>query len=366
VLLMHSRTAWGDYYTATNPTTFNSTLYTSRHPPSATSVYTSNCLFRSISSSGVHGGALYCTSATYFLVESTSFFSCKTSSAYGGAIFFSNSGGQCVLHEVCGYDCCITNANHYQFAYIYVKNDASSKNYVNYSSIVRCVNKNSDTHYTLGLIYGNICCPSVNFSMNKCYYRLIYCQPFSALNSVTCSFSYSSFTDNTATGHCCIWLWTQGANYEIKSCNILRNAQIAYPNSEGTILTRGNLKIDDSCILENTATYIFYTYSSYTTTLSNCTVDKTTNNAYLTTKNTVTKSFILGLNHMSTRNCVAEYDSAGYLTPVIQTPSPSKKQRQCYTGQKIIFQLTQENLFSLINLFVFNFIHPYASSYPFY
>jgi hypothetical protein len=359
MFLVHFRTDWFDYFTVTNPTTFNSTLYTSRHSPSVKSVYILNCLFRSITSTSGDGGALYCTSATYFLVESTSFFSCKTSSGFGGAIYFDNTNnGQSVLYEVCGYDCCITNANKYQFAFIKVKNDASSKNYVNYSSILRCVNENSGTDHTLGIYYGNVYCSSFNFSMNKCYYRLIYCKTLSASNSVTCSFSYSSFADNTATGHCCIWLRTEGANYEIKSCNILRNSQIVYPDSEGTILTYGNLEIEDSCILENTATNTFHqVYSSYIITLSNCTVDSASCNQNLVTKNTVTKSFILALNHMSTRNCAAEYDSVGYLTPVIQTQSPYKKQRQCYTGPRIIFLLTQGDLFSLISLFI---------SYPFY
>jgi predicted nucleic acid binding AN1-type Zn finger protein len=101
-----------------------------------------------------------------------------------------------------------------------------------------------------------------------------------------------------------------------KSCNILRNTQVS--SSEGTIKSDGNLMIEDSCILGNTATNIFYAYSSYiiTLSLSNCTVDKTSNNGYLTTQNTVTKSFILGLNNMSTQNCHSEYDSAGDLTAV--------------------------------------------------
>ena len=48
--------------------------------------------------------ASYCTFATYFLAEPTSFFSCKTSSTIGGAIYFLYSGGQNVLHEVCCYE----------------------------------------------------------------------------------------------------------------------------------------------------------------------------------------------------------------------------------------------------------------------
>jgi hypothetical protein len=152
-----------------------------------------------------------------------------------------------------------------------------------------------------------------------------------------------------------------GAKYEMKSCNILRNTQGTL-GTEGTIYANGNLVIKDSCILENTATYIFCVQSSsYTITLSNSTVDKTSNNGYLTTQNTVTKSFILALNHMSTRNCHSEYDSAGILTPNLHTPSSSKQVR-CFTHVKYIYQPLIEDVTSFINILIFNFIHPYVSN----
>ena len=141
LFLLHYRTAWNDHFPETNLPNYNSQTYTSRQSPSGTNVYVSNCLFISITSSSA-GSALYCTSVTYFLVEFSSFISCKTSSSNYGAIYFHNSGGQSVLHGVCGYNCCTTGGYNYQFGYIEVKNDASSKNYVNYSSIVRCMNTN--------------------------------------------------------------------------------------------------------------------------------------------------------------------------------------------------------------------------------
>jgi hypothetical protein len=229
-----------------------------------------------------------------------------------------------------------------------VSNSASSQNYVNYSSISRCINERSYPHYTIWDQYGKICYPSVNISMNKYYGRSgIYCLPYCDSNSVTCSLSYCSFIDNIATGYTCILLWTTGAKYEIKSCNILRNKQ-PLGNGEGTIYTHGNLIIENSCILENIATYIFCQgTSSYTITLSNCTVDLISNNGYLTTKNAITKSFIHALNHLSTRNCHSEYDSAGTLTANIQPPSPSKKQIHCVC-EKLLYRSQLRNFVSLI------------------
>jgi hypothetical protein len=358
---MHLRTAWNDYFTG-SPTQMQQKEYGATKTLSATSVHVSNCLFRSITS-GSNGGALSCsTSVTYLLVESSSFFTCKTSKNGGAIYFYNTDSGECVLYEVCGYNCSSTNG---QFSEINVKNAASNKNYVNYSSIARCVNENSNTWYTLCNRYGKNCYPSVNLSMNKCYSRSgIFCYPLRYSNFVACSLSYSSFADNIATGFTCFLLNTEGEKCEIKSCNIIRNTQGSLGN-EGTVYINGNMIINDSCILENRANYIFYAgSSSYTITLSSCTVDSTSSNGNINIQSTVTKSFILALNHMSTQNCHSEYDSAETLTPIIPPQSTFKKQIHCYTFQKIFVQVP--HFISLTDLFIFNFIHPYASIDPFY
>jgi hypothetical protein len=354
---MHKqRTAWSDFFPDSPETNLKSQTYTSRLPYSSTSVYVSNCLFISCTS-GSDGGALYCSS-TDLLVESSSFFSCTTSSRLAGAIRVTT--GQCVLYEVCGYNCYSTYSGSIgQFACIDV-NTASYKDYVNYSSIVCCVNQRSDSYDTLRLGSGIVYCPSVNMSMNKCgRYSGILTYPDYDSNSVTCSFSYSSFVDNDCPGYTCIYFNRGGAKYEMKSCNVLRNTQSS--SSNGIIYTIGVLDIKDSCILENTATNIFYsTSSSYTITLMNCTVDKTTNNGYLTMQNTVTKSFILGLNHMSTQNCHSEYDSAGYLTVIPYVSDSTKKSFYfCYTCNHCQGRIS--SFFSIVWMLLFTFIHPNPS-----
>jgi hypothetical protein len=355
---------WSDFYEVSEPTPIKQQLFKSRQTPSDSSVYVLNCLFNGCISSDI-GGALYCsTSVTYLLIESSSFFSCKTSGSNCGAIYFYNTNnGQSVFHKVCGNDCfpTCTSRSDGQFSYTTVNNGASSKNYVNYSSISRCVNEKSESYYMLRLINGKICCPSVNISMNKCYrFSGIYYAPFGDSNSITCSSSYSSIVDNIASDCICIRFYTSGANSEIKSCNILRNTQGTL-SSWGTFEVSGNLIIEDSCILQNSANYIFCVYG--TVTLSYCTTDRTTNSGSLIIQNTVTKSFIHALNHISTRNCISEYDSVGALTPIIQTPSPSKKQIH-YTCERLNYQLLQGNFISLQNILVFNFIHYFSSDYP--
>jgi hypothetical protein len=336
LFIMNVRTAWNDYFPSNPSYNLNSQTYNSRQTHSSTGVHISNCLFTSFTSSS-HGGALYCTS-TYFLVESSSFFSCKTSSGHGRAIYFSN--GQCVLHGICGYDC-TSSSSAYLFAYTSVSNSVSSKNYLNYSSISRSVNVNQ--WYTLGLFNGNIRCPSVNMSMNKDCGRSFYCCPCASSNYLTCSFTYSSFTDNYAAGYTCFFLWNNPASFEIKSCNIIRNTQGSL-GSDGTIATCGDLLVEDSCILENKATRIFYQgNANYRIFISNNTVDSTSNTGTLIIRDTASKSFILALNHMSTRNCHSEYDS------------PSSKNQNLYCSCERFFNhFPQVNFVSLSSVFIYD------------
>jgi hypothetical protein len=352
--------SWNDHFSGSPETKLSSAQYNSRQNPSGLSVYVSNCLFYQFTS-GSNGGALYCASATSFLIELSSFISCKTSSQYGGAIYFDNSGAQSVLYGVCGNDCCstYTSGPYEQFAHTRVKNDASSKNNINYSSIVRCVSESTGSSHIIRLFNGKICCPSVNISMNKLqYYSGITCYAFVDTSFATCLISYSSISDNNAFDHLTFYFNTN-AKYEMKCCNILRNT---HPHrSYGIVSTWGPLMIEDSCILENNASYIFYVgSSSYSITLSNCTVDKTTNNQNLITKNTVTKSYILALNHMSTRNCHSEYDSAGYLT-AIPYFSHTTKNLFCCTCKINHCQGRMSVFFSIARLLMFAFIHPNPS-----
>jgi hypothetical protein len=355
--MLRLKFTWNDHFGGTTVANFaHGEMYNSRWEPSGSGVYVLNCLFNTITSTS-NGGALYCsTSVTCLLIESTSFFTCKTSSGTGGAIYFSNTnGGQCVLHEVCSYDCCSTKTSSTgQFIFTSMGSSASSKNYVNYSSIVRCVNESLSAYGTLYLYNGNICCLSVNSSMNKCRtYSGIYCQPYCDLNYITCSFSYSSFADNSASEYICIRFYFGDAKYEIKSCNIIRNTQVS--DSYGIIYASVNVTIEDFCILENSATYILYVSPSNTMTLMNCTIDTNSKNGSIIMRNTVSKSFILGLNHMSTRNCHSEYDSARYLTAIPYVSQPNKREF-CYTCQGRVGVL-----FSLIQMFIFTFIHPNPS-----
>jgi hypothetical protein len=354
MFLLRGRAFWEDYFPGTSPSyTFERRGFTTVQSTSSTYVFVSNCLFNGCTSTS-NGGALSCTSSVQcLLVESTSFFSCSTSGQYGGAIYFYNTNsGECVLHKVCGNDCIstYTSASYGQFANINVRNTISNKNYFSYSSVSRCVGQSTNHRYTLHLYNGKIYCPSVNSSMNKCYYHTgILCASCSDSSYVTFTLIYSTITDNVATICTCVCQYRTAAKGEIKCCNILRNKQ-GSPTSEGTIRFDGHSTVKDSCILMNNATYTFYAWSSYIITVSNCTLDSYSTSGSVNIQSTATKSFIYALSHISTKNCVSEYDSAGILT----ADAPSMKKVHCYTCN---CQVGISDLISLTYLFIVTFIH---------
>jgi hypothetical protein len=360
-ILLNNRTAWNDYFPGIVPSrTYEKQETSTRQSFSDQSVYVLSCLFTNCKSSS-NGGALHCSaSVAYFLVGSSSFFSCNTSSRDGGAIYFENTGsGPCVLNEVCCYNCYSTYGSYScgMFAYIRVYDSTSSKNYVNYSSFTRCRNENSGSCYPVYLEYGKTYCTSVNVSMNKCHYQSgIICYPSFDSISVSCSISYSSFIDNNAFGYNCIYLYRTGTRLEIICSNIIRNTQ-GSPNTQGTIYANGNMMIQHSCILENDATYIFCAGSNSIITVSQCTVDSTNHYNSFVLTNTITKSFINALDHISTQNCIAEYDSVGILT-VIEPPK-GKKKVFCNTCNC----RAVSDFFSLTFVFLVTFIHsnPYGN-----
>ena len=191
--------------------------------------------------------------------------------------------------------------------------------------------------------------------MNKCqYYSGFRCAATADSNSFTCFWLYSSFTDNIASGYYCICQYYTPTKTEMKCCNVLRNLQ-GSPGSGGTIRFDGDTTVKDSCILMNNATYTFYAYHIYVITVSNCTIDSTTHQNSLILANTATKSFIHALNHISTKNCASEYDSAGTLTAV----TPSQKKVFCYTCDS---RPGISYLFTLTYLFMVTFIHSNPSS----
>jgi hypothetical protein len=328
--------AFSDVYGSNyNPTGYIRKEYTGtqRLAPSMENVYVFDCFFYScLNPSG--GGAVYCSSSVYrLLIEDSSFISCKTSSAVGGAIYFcSTANGECALSRICGFDCSSTNTGtgwtYGQFARVETKTDVKAKIHINDSSIAHTSKDSSSSEMVLNLFYGNILIPSSNLTNNECLYiPVLYCSPVTSSEVETFCMSYSSIVNNTANGrNGCLSIYQAISSQRIDTCNIIDNKQTS--TSGGTIDISGNMLIRDSCILGNNKGYkVFYqATSSCKITISNCTIDDdifTASRYYgsVTVNKNIERAFINALSHIATRICDSYFDSYGTLTMKQSTPT---------------------------------------------
>ena len=302
-----------------SPSSKNARIKTSQNFSSSTNIYVFGCEFVECSSSSSAGGAIRVSSSssTKMLVEKSTFYRCKTTGYYSGAISFGTEGN-CVLSEICSFECCTTTDHQFQFAKIWCTNSKEYINRLNDSTISRSINDNSGTSFDP--YHGVVTLTNNNFSLNNCKFRP--CCWLDPTEETTFTYCYNTDSNNTAE----LWQITVFVNYnggfEIKFCNIIKNEILNRTAEGGIIYTNRNLTIRDSCILENKATCILYedSYSRYryTITVSNCTLDEDfelKKESYVTITNKAKSSFIHALNHLSTGNCEAKYDVVGSLTP---------------------------------------------------
>jgi hypothetical protein len=317
------------YGTGLNPTNYIRNEYAGTQlTPSANNVYVYDCFFHDFSSSS-NGGAINCGSSVYkLLIEQSSFFFCKTSGSYGGGVYFEYSGNyECVMSKICGFGC--SCGSYGTCAFIRLYNSANYKNHFNDSTITHSLKDGKSQWDSIFLSSDTILFPSNNFTNNECNRNPAFCcvsQRSSTLE--LCIVSYCSIVNNTANGgYSCIRLYSSGSTHRIDTCNIINNKQTS--SYEGTISAFSNVLIKDSCILgNNEGNSVFYTSSSsYTITVSNCTVD---NNRYsgsgsvIFTK-TAESSFIHALSHIVTRSCDSNFDSYGTFTVKLNIPSRSSR-----------------------------------------
>ena len=317
--------------------------------PNKSDVCISNSLFHDCTSSS-NGGAVSSssTSVNRMFIEDTTFTTCKTTSYYGGWIFFQNTNnGECVIFHTCGFDCSSkysgsSSSTLGQYAFIQTKsNDDTYKNEVNESTMTGITKESAYPYYALRLYYSNIVCSSVNITNNECYYYpALGCYPTIKTDVVTCLIMYTSIVNNTAKAGCgCIVLSNSGSTQTISTSNIINNKQ-EDSSSYGTIETYGNLCINESCIIgNNEGNKVFYEGggSSYQIKIINCTLDSDimTKQRYTGSFTIISSkqySFINALSHIVTQKCDSFFDSYGTLTAA--PPVPGKRPKR--TKNRII------------------------------
>ena len=133
---------------------------------------------------------------------------------------------------------------------------------------------------------------NINLSYNNCSYSAaFYCS--SSSSNPDNEFSYSSIISNTA-AQCRIIFYGDGAKGIISSFNNIDNEQ-KDQNTHEIIYAKGSIEVKNSCLLGNTAKYLFYENSnSRTFVVTNCTIDVDANskkNSYVTIASTASSSF---------------------------------------------------------------------------
>ena len=291
-----------------------------------------NCIFSDISSDQ-DGGAIGCsgtstTGVQRIYIEETTFTTCKTTNINGGGIFFSNAdNGECAIFRTCSFNCSSTRSNNDvtlgQYAYTKTKEDASSKNEVNETTITGSKKESAFSKHALNLYYSNIICSAVNITNNECCYcTALYCSPTNNAGSLTCFIMHTSIVNNNATsGYGCIDLGNKDAKCLIFASNIINNEQdkngIITP---GTIHTYAYLFINESCIIgNNKGEKVFYA-SRRSIKITNCTLDSDimTNKRYAGSVTVISSkeySFINSLSHIVVGKCESSFDSNKLPTP---------------------------------------------------
>ena len=258
-------------------------------------VLITNCHFQEISISG-DGGAIYSTSLSKLLVETSAFVNCSAS-YNGGAIYISK--GDCVISGVCGYHCI---AYSFSFSDVWQDGGEKEKNFVYDSSIVNCVTYDILTMYHE---QGFIDIKSVNLSDNEAIEEsALYCAPSVVNNTYGTSVSYSSFANNNANAYCLsLDFWKEKANqYLVKNSNIIKNPKNAITNYQGTTT------VINCTIKENKEPAFLGSYGSIILRECSISSDQIISTTWLDTSSIGEKTFINELSFLETESCHVNFD----------------------------------------------------------
>ena len=305
-----SITDWDDYFDGyyTEYRKITAGIYTGL----TGNVYIFESLFDGLS--GSSGGSVYYSSSSdsKMLIEDTTFIK-STSSSKGGAIFFGNEG-QYVASKVCSYGCSSSNG---LFEYIEITSLISCINQLLDSSICSSYSPNSyNTNY---IYYGKILIKNNNISNNNCIWGSAErCNPSSNGDNIACSIKLVSFVNNTSNRGSIICICDSYFS-EMNTCNLISNINTASDSSSNyIILNSGKTNINNSCIINNSAVYLFR--NSNVISLTNCVIDHDyASSGTVVIYSTPKTSFINKIKLINTALCYASYDSYKSLTVIPET-----------------------------------------------
>ena len=257
-------------------------------------IYIFGCRFIDCEATGGKASAINVSSATEttkMLIEKCFFKNCNSFSSEleycHGPIYYGEEGSAVIL-QTCGLKCSSG------FIYTAFKNNAKlyTSNFIE-SSV--CFSESE--YHVIDVSEASVLFTRTNCSYNKNKGATYSCVSSSCVNTLSCS----HFVNNT--GSYIVDIERQDDS-QLILCNIMKNGQI---KDNGIIVySSKDLEVKHSCIIENNADYIFYTESSSTITVSDCTlaqddVSKTSGSVTITDTNTYIKT--IELAQLMNYNC---------------------------------------------------------------
>ena len=280
----------------------------SSNGPTATNelLYITGCLFEGCSG-GQNGGAVYYSDIGKGLIEVSTFNQCHSLKS-GGVIYC--EGYDFVIKKCCGTKC--YSVNQYAGQFVYTRDQYPTKTCINRvldSSIAHSMidfDNPSETS-TLTLQHGTIKMSIVNISNNAC-------DSSSALytyqgSTTPCAIEFTSFNGNRAKDTIINLYTAENTAFTITYTNILQNIESEF---SGLITTAGSATFSNTCVMNNSAFYIFATEKNGYFSFFNCSFDYDPNKNIGSTKviESALNSFINPIVFTKKENyCYATLDS---------------------------------------------------------
>jgi len=217
------------------------------HFDSSVNIY--DCVFsKSYLFSGDGGVISILTESHTLSIISSMFYNC-TCSNHGGAIYFSSLNSSLKLICACKCSCGTSSSNYYHFAFL----RASHLNQVEYLSSLLC-SQTTSGYYSTSLHLGFQKVDNTNSSMNNA----IQASGILIFSPSTFTSSFSTFSNNKASGGICIYLYSTSGTISMSYANIVHNNS---PQYDGVIYIReeGSRKMM-FCIFQNNHNYLFCVY----------------------------------------------------------------------------------------------------------
>ena len=281
-----------------------------QHFDSSSDLMIDTCYFQRTTEFSGYGGIIFCSNIVSTMnLQNCIFHQCFCSHG-GGAIYFycDNSESGVFMRKVCANRCYSGNNQWYQFALIWVSNQAKNIIELQYLTTYLC-NNNINNYCSFNLVRGNMSLLNFNSSQNiNKEYSGIYIYGPTILNS-----RYCTYFNNSVDQYRTIMLETTQSSDIIISCNNIINNNS--PQNYGVITNWGGIYTFNNCIFYNNLNILFFVQSGELT-IYNCKINHLGQNIFQGVVNNNDNFFFLtssfNLLHLNTYLCFGNLNEEIY------------------------------------------------------